>query len=118
MELEKRKYSLQVTSDDDNNSSSKRREKIAISRQKTSVDFAFMSIRSPITKKQYPRRLKLFFDYLGLEGNSLEEQAQTFLIKAKEEPDYWVEGNILFYLNYHKDKQELHLLELATDLEL
>jgi hypothetical protein len=30
----------------------------------------------------------MFFDYMGLKGNSLEEQAQTFLTKAKEEPAY------------------------------
>jgi hypothetical protein len=100
---EERKHSLQVTTSDDD-SSSRRREKIMISRQKTPVDFAFMSIRSSITKKQYPRRLKMFFDHMGLKGNSLEEQAQTFLTKAKEEPDCWVEDNILFYLNYHKDR--------------
>ncbi len=60
-----------------------------------------MSIRSPITKKQYPRRLKLFFDYLGLEGNSKNKHKPS-LTKAKEEPDYWVEDSMLFYLNYHR----------------
>ena len=70
---------MQVTTTSDEDSSSRRREKMTISRQKTPVEFAFMAIRSPITKKQYPRRLKMFFDYMGLKGNSLEEQAQTFL---------------------------------------
>jgi hypothetical protein len=88
---------LQVINDDDNNNKTKNNtnresESIAISRHTTPVDFAFMSIRSPTTKKQYPRRLKQFFDYMSLEGNTLEEQAQTFLAGAKKEQEYWVDG--------------------------
>jgi hypothetical protein len=48
-----------------NNRDDDRRERTAtISRQKTPVAFAYMSIRSPITKDQYARRLKQFFDQL------------------------------------------------------
>jgi hypothetical protein len=94
---------LQVISDDNNNNNNSTREKLAISRQTTPVDFAFMSVRSLTTKKQYPRRLKRFFDYLSLEGNTEEEQAKTFLGRAMKEPEFWVEDSILFYLNYHKE---------------
>jgi hypothetical protein len=96
---------LQVISDDkNNNNNNSRREKLAISRQTTPVDFAFMSVRSPTTKKQYPRRLKRFFDYLSLEGNTVEEQAKIFLARAKIEPEFWVEDSILSYLDHNKER--------------
>jgi hypothetical protein len=41
---------------------------------------------------------------MSLEGNTLEEQAQTFLARAKKEQEYWVEDNILLFLNYHKNR--------------
>jgi hypothetical protein len=49
------------------------------------VSYAFMFCNSPSTKTQYPRRLKLFFDFIGLEGEDLEEQGQAFLDHAKQE---------------------------------
>jgi hypothetical protein len=96
---------LQVISDNDNNNNNSRREKLAISRQTTPVDFAFMSVRSPTTKKQYPRRLKQFFDFIGgLSGDTVEEQALAFLAQAKREPEYWVEDSILLFVNHQKDR--------------
>jgi hypothetical protein len=101
---------LQVVSGNiknDNNDASnriRRREKIIISRQTTPVEFAFMGIRAPLTKKQYPRTLNLFFDFIGLSGDTVEEQAQAFLAQAKREPEFWAEDNILFFLNHHKDR--------------
>jgi hypothetical protein len=44
-----------------------------------------MSVRSPYTKKQYTKKLQHFFDYIGLKGNTLEEQAQAFLAQARSE---------------------------------
>lgn len=96
---------MQVISDNDNNNNNSRREKLAISRQTTPVDFAFMSVRSPTTKKQYPRRLKQFFDFIGgLSGDTVEEQALAFLAQAKREPEYWVEDSILLFVNHQKDR--------------
>jgi hypothetical protein len=76
----------------------------SISRQTTPVQFAFVRTRSPLTKKQYQRRLKQFFDYLGLSGDTIEDQAQTFLARAKNESEYWVEDSILLYMNSQKDR--------------
>lgn len=69
------------------------------------MEFAFISIRSPLTKKQCPGRLKLFFDYLGLGGgDSVEEQGRVFLAKAKTEEAYWAEDNILLFLDFDKQR--------------
>jgi hypothetical protein len=80
-----------------------------ISRLTTPVEFAFILVRSPLTKKLCPGRLKLFFDHLGLrgereEGDSIEEQGKAFLAKAKSEEPYWAGDSILFFLDHHKQR--------------
>jgi len=40
------------------------------------------ALKDPETKRQYPRRFKVFLDFLKLEG-TFEEQAKQFLVKAR-----------------------------------
>jgi hypothetical protein len=95
-------------------------------RRATPVTFAFMSVRSPFTREHYKGRLKEFFDFVGLPGDSLDEQGQAFLAKAKAEnndnnnsnssrggtsgssnsnnDDYWAEDTILSFLDHQKQR--------------
>jgi hypothetical protein len=50
-------------------------------------------LKAPESKRQYPRRLKIFLDYLRIEG-SLEEQAEQFYSKAIENPQ-WAEDVLM-----------------------
>ena len=43
------------------------------------------AVKSPESKRQYPRRFKMFLDFLGF-GGVLEEQAKEFLRSAKGNP--------------------------------
>jgi hypothetical protein len=73
-------------------------------RQTSPVSYAFTYLSSPDTRRQYPRNLKLFFEYLQLPGdNNLEEQAQAFLAKATGNQQ-WVEEKILLFLDFHKQR--------------
>jgi hypothetical protein len=74
------------------------------SAKKMPVAYAFMFIGSPHTKRQYPKRLKLFFDFTGIEGTDLEQQGQAFLEQAEQEGSEWVAHNIMTYLNHHKER--------------
>jgi hypothetical protein len=40
------------------------------------------ALKAAESRRQYPRRFKIFLDYLRLEG-SLEEQAKEFLLKSR-----------------------------------
>ena len=52
--------------------------------KKQSPLYPFMyALKSSEARRQYPKRLKMLFDFLGLPG-SLEEQAREFLDKATE----------------------------------
>ena len=95
-------------------------------RQTRPVEFALATVRFAYTKRQYPKRLKLFFDHIGLQGNSLEEQAQAFLSQARREGKkknnngnpYWIEDNKLSFLDFHKEriliKKEIKASTLGT----
>jgi hypothetical protein len=41
------------------------------------------ALKAPETKRQYPRRLKVFLDFLKLDG-TLKQQSKEFLEKAKQ----------------------------------
>jgi hypothetical protein len=57
------------------------------------------ALKAPETKRQYPRRLKVFLDFLKLEGN-LEQQSKEFLEKAKQNPM----GSEFYYSIYSLSK--------------
>jgi hypothetical protein len=71
--------------------------------KKTPVRYAFMYCNSPSTQRQYPKRLKIFFDFVGIEGNDLEEQGQNFLDKARQDSE-WAQQSLMTYLAYHKQR--------------
>jgi hypothetical protein len=53
-------------------------------------------------RRQYPKSLKLLFDFLGLPGSSLEEQATEFLEKARQDIQWCqmaLSGSLIFINN-------------------
>ena len=72
------------------------------------------AVKSPESKRQYPRRFKMFLDFLGLRG-SLKEQAEQFLKNSKREPE-WVQNNLIQFVSRQNDRaptlEEIqHLIE-------
>ena len=68
------------------------------------------ALRAPESKRQYPRRLKVFLDYLTNKGElqtnqTLEEQSKEFLTKTKENPK-WANGQVMEFILYQKDRAE------------
>ena len=74
----------------------------ATTKIKEPVSYAFKYLNSPYAKRQYPRRLKLFFDHLELAGE-LEEQGQAFLDKARDNPQ-WAQESIIDFIDFHKKR--------------
>jgi hypothetical protein len=65
--------------------------------------YSFMyALKSSEARRQYPKRLKMLFDFLGLPG-SLEEQANEFLDKARQNIQ-WSQDSIMKFLDYHKER--------------
>ena len=62
------------------------------------------ALKAPESKRQYPRRLKIFLDYLGLEGN-IEEQAKQFYLNALS--NYaWAEESLMTFIAYEKERSK------------
>src|SRR5919106_6234971 len=59
------------------------------------------ALKAPESRRQYPRRLKIFLDYLGLEGK-LGEQAEQFYLKAVTN-HIWVEESLMAFIVYEKE---------------
>jgi hypothetical protein len=60
------------------------------------------ALRAPETKRQYPRRFKMFLDYLGLEGD-LNDQAKKLLAKVKSNP-HWAQISLMQFISSQKQR--------------
>lgn len=60
------------------------------------------ALKAPETRRQYPRRAKVFFDFLKLEA-PLEKQARVFLSKAKQNPQ-WAQSSLMQFIAFQKER--------------
>ena len=51
------------------------------------------AMKSPVTKKKYSRRLEMFFDFLKIPGENLEEQCLAFVNSGKNNVN-WIFTNV------------------------
>jgi integrase len=70
------------------------------------------AVKSPESKRQYPRRFKMFLDFLGFDG-SLKEQAKEFLRNAKQDPE-WVQNSLIQFVSYHNDRAKRGEISVST----
>jgi hypothetical protein len=53
------------------------------------------ALRAAETRRQWPKRLKIFFDFLNLEDAvSVEQQAKQFVIKARQNSQ-WAQESLI-----------------------
>ena len=62
------------------------------------------ALKAPDSKRQYPRRLEYFFDYLGLDG-TLKEKCIVFYNQAKNELQ-WTQHQLMQYIEFQKERAE------------
>lgn len=62
----------------------------------------FHAMKSPLTKKKYSRRLEMFFNFIKVPGESLEERCLTFVNNGKDNVN-WVFTNILKFVLFYKE---------------
>ena len=73
-----------------------------------------IALKAPETKRQYPKRLESFLDFLQLRG-TLEEKITSFFrtIKVKNDND-WITNQLLKFLRYQKERVSKREIEEAT----
>jgi hypothetical protein len=82
----------------------RQRHKQPKSYQSSTMNNFLYGIKSPHSKREYSTKLKPVFEHMGLSGSSLDEQAEAFIEKTKEENGIqWVENSIKkFIIDYNK----------------
>ena len=70
------------------------------------------AVKSPESKRQYPRRFKMFLDFLHLPGN-LQDQAKEFLRTAKTNPK-WVQDNLIEFISYQNERAMRGEISVST----
>jgi hypothetical protein len=56
------------------------------------------ALKSRESRRQYPRRFKMFLDYLSLEG-TINEQAKQFLLNTKNDPE-WMQEKFMSFVSF------------------
>jgi len=63
------------------------------------------ALKSPLTREKYSKRIEKFFDFLGLEGKTVEEKSLRFVKKAKgEQGNQWVFNSVLKFMMHQIDR--------------
>ena len=70
------------------------------------------ALKAPDSKRQYPRRLEYFFDYLGLDG-TLREKCIVFYNQAKNELQC-TQHQLMQYIEFQKERAEKGEIAEAT----
>jgi hypothetical protein len=75
------------------------------------TNFLF-ALNAPETKRQYPKRLEVFLDFLGIPG-SLKEKAMAFYQKANMDSK-WLSTKLIEFIQYQKDRVEKNEISETT----
>ena len=70
------------------------------------------ALKAPETKRQYPRRLKVFLDFLKLDG-TLEQQSKEFLERAKQNPQ-WAQNSLMQFIAFQKERARKGEISYST----
>ena len=70
------------------------------------------AMKSPVTKEKYQRRLMIFFDYIKIPGDSMQERCIVFAKNGKN--TNWIFNNILQFVLFHKKRVDRKEISGAT----
>jgi integrase len=73
--------------------------------QKESVWSLFLyAMKSPVTRQKYVGRIDKFFDFLGLEGSTVEQKSMVLLQRAQRDGNEWVFSSILRFMRHQLER--------------
>jgi hypothetical protein len=71
------------------------------------------ALKAPETKRQWPNRLKVVFDFLGLAGN-LDEQAKKFMALCKDGSTVPIQDRIIEFISCQVQRAQKGEISLST----
>ena len=70
------------------------------------------ALKAPETRRQYPKRLKVFMDYVKLLG-TIEEQAKELLLRARQSP-HWLQTSLMQFMSFQKERAKSGEISYST----
>jgi hypothetical protein len=71
------------------------------------------ALKAPETKRQWPNRLKVVFDFLGLMGN-LDDQAKGFMTLCAEGGTVLVQDKIIGFISHQVQRAQKGEISFST----
>jgi hypothetical protein len=67
------------------------------------------AIKSLVTRQKYQKRLENFFDFLGMEGLTVEDKSKIFIKRIQPEEEnnnnkQWVFNSLIKFMQFHLDR--------------
>ncbi len=62
------------------------------------------ALKSPVTREKYQARLEKFFDFLDLDGQTVEEKSYHFVYRYRKEGSQWVFNSVLRFMQFHLER--------------
>ncbi len=72
------------------------------------------ALKSPVTREKYQKRLERFFDFLGLEGSTVEEKSKVFMDVRGKDGNQWVFNSLLRFMQFNLAKVDRKEITGAT----
>jgi len=63
----------------------------------------FYGLRAPESKRQYPKRLEVFLNFIDIEGTNLQERIYNFYHKAKSNSQ-WLQDSLINFITFQKER--------------
>jgi hypothetical protein len=74
----------------------------------------FYALNASETKRQYPRRLQIFLEYLRIEGSTIEENANSFYKLVEKNGARWLESHLLKFFMIQNQRAERNEISTQT----
>ena len=71
------------------------------------------SLKAAETRRQWPGRLKIFLDFLKLDGTTMGEKAKQFTIKARQDPQ-WAQENLMKFIAFQIERARRNEISETT----
>jgi hypothetical protein len=67
------------------------------------------ALKSSVTKQKYQKRLEKFFDFLEMDGSTVEEKSKSFIKRIHREEEnnnnsQWVFNSLIKFMQFHLER--------------
>ena len=75
---------------------------MSLTQQEDPMSIFLYDLKAAESRRQYPRRFKLFLDFLKLQ-DTIKEQAMEFLTKARQNA-HWAQDNLMRFMAFQNER--------------